>query len=150
MIRTVWLAAFCLAGLGGLYASRVTASISLSEGGIAHPATIGTDVVPDTLTAADKMDLTGFRPTAESTLAPATAPIVMRPVKARRMISSRSPQRQASAKAKMMAASPRPRHKVRISRSGKTPGLAGDQTKCPATSSLSALIMSLTGTSHCS
>lgn len=149
MIRTVWLAAFCLAGLGGLCASRVTASISPSETGIADPAIISAGVVPDTLTAADKADLTGLRPTAEATLAQPTAPVVMRPVKARTLIPSRGLQRQASTKAKMIAVPPRPRPKLRISRNGKT-SKAADQTKCAATNNLGALIMSLTGTSDCS
>jgi hypothetical protein len=149
MIRTVWLAAFCLAGLGGLYASRVTASISPPETGAADPATISSRVVPDTLTAADKLDLTGLRPTAEATLARPTAPIVVRPVKVRTMIPSHGQQRQTCAKAKMIAAIPRPRPKFRISRNGKTPK-AGDQAKCATANSLGALIMSLTGAPHCS
>jgi hypothetical protein len=149
MIRTVWLAAFCLAGLGGLCASRVTASISPAETGVADLAIVSTGVVPDTLTAADKVDLTGLRPAAEATLAQPTVPIVIRPVTARTMIPSRGLRRQSSTKAKMIAAFPRPRPKFRMSRNGRTLK-AGDQTKCAATNSLGALIMSLTGTSHCS
>lgn len=148
MIRTVWLAAFFLAGLGGLYASRVTASISPSETGVADPAIISTGVVPDTLTAADKVDLAGLRPAAEVTLAHPTVPIVIRPIKARTMIPWRSRQRGTGVKTKMIAALPRPRPKFRISRNRTTPR-AGDQKKCMATNSLDALIVSLTGTSHC-
>jgi len=148
MIRTVWLAAFCLAGLGGLYASRVTASISPSETGAANPAIISAGVVPDTLTVADKMDLIGLRPTAEAALAQPSVPLVIRPVKARTTIPSRGLRQQTGTKAKMTVAFPRPRPK--ISRNSKAPKLAGDQTKCAATNSLGALITSLTGTSHCS
>lgn len=150
MIRTVWLAAFCLAGLGGLYASKVTASISSSQNGIADPVTVSAGAVPDTLTAADRVDLTGLRPTAEAALAMPTVPVVIHQVKARRMIPPRGLQRRAGTKVRVIAVLPRPRPKFRMSRNGKAPKLAGDQTKCAATNSLGALIMSLTGTSHCS
>jgi hypothetical protein len=150
MIRTVWLAAFCLAGLGGLYASRVTASISLPETGVADPAIIGARVVPDTLTSADKIDLTGLRPTAEATLARPAAAVVIRPVKVRTVIPSRGQRRRASTKAKVIAALPAPRPKSRGSRNGNAPKLAGDQAKCARPNGLSALIMSLTATPPCS
>jgi hypothetical protein len=149
MIRTVWLAAFCLAGLGGLYASRVTASISPPETGVADPAIIGTRIVPDTLTSADKIDLTGLRPTAEATLARPTAAAVIRPVKVRTAIPSRGHRRRASTKAKVIAALPE-RPKSRVSRNGNAPKLAGDQAKCTRPNGLSALIMSLTATPPCS
>lgn len=150
MIRTVWLAAICLAGIGGLYAGKVTASISPSDGGVVDPAMISAGVVPDTLTAADKIDLTGLRPTAEAALAPPTVPIVIRPVKARTMIPSRGLRRQTNTKAKVTAANPKPRPKFRMSLNGKASKIAADQTKCAGINSLNALIMSLTGTSHCS
>jgi hypothetical protein len=149
MIRTVWLAAFGLACIGGLYAGKVTASISPSDGDVADPAIISSGVVPDTLTAADKIDLTGLRPTAEAALATPTIPIVIRPVKTRPTIRSRGLQRQAKTKAKVTAAIPKPRPKLRISRNEKVSKLAGDQTKCAGVNSLGALIMSLTATSHC-
>jgi len=55
VIRTVWIAAFCLAGLGGLFATRVTASIP--EEIVRDPTTVGTSLVRDTLTKADKLDV---------------------------------------------------------------------------------------------
>ena len=148
MIRTVWLAAFCLAGLGGLCASKVTASISRPEDGIGDSAMVSADVVPDTLTAADRIDLTGLRPTAETTLAPPLDPVVIRPIKAKRTLAS-GLRRQAKTKAKVIAVLPKPWLKFRISRNGKPPKLAGDFKKCPEADSLDAHIMSLTGTSHC-
>jgi hypothetical protein len=150
MIRTVWLAAFGLACIGGLYAGKVTASISPPDGDVADPAMIRAGIVPDTLTAADKIDLTGLRPTAEAALAPPTAPIVIRPVKTRTTIPSRDLRRRANTKAKVTAAIPKSRTTFRMSRNEKASKLAGDQTKCAGINSLGALIMSLTATSHCS
>jgi hypothetical protein len=150
MIRTVWLAAFCLAGLGGLYASKVAASISSSEGGTAAPAIISAGVVPDTLTSADKLDLTNLRPTAEVTLAQPPVPAIMRLGRARRMIPLRSLQRQAGTKTKVIAPLPKSRPKFRLSRNGKAPKLAAKQMKCAETNGLGRLIILLTGTTHCS
>lgn len=148
MIRTVWLAAFCLACLGGLYASKVTASISAPEDGIADPATSAAAAEPDTLTAADRVDVTGLRPAAEATLVQSTDLVVVRPVKANRFALHRL-QRPSDTKAKVIVVLPRPRPKPRLSRNGKSPGLAGDLKKCPENNSLGTLIMSLTGASHC-
>ncbi len=148
MIRTVWLAAFCLACLGGLYASKVTASISAPEDGIADPATSTAAAELDTLTAADKVDMTGLRPAAEATLVQSTDLVVVRPVKANRFALHRLP-RPNDMKAKVIVVLPRPRPKLRLSKNGKSPSLAGDLKKCSETNSLAALIMSLTGAPHC-
>jgi hypothetical protein len=150
MIRAVWLAAFGLACIGGLYAGKVTASISPSDGDIADPAMISAGVVPDTLSAADKMDLTGLRPTVEVALAPPTVPIIIHSVKSRTTIRSRGLPRQANTKAKVTAAIAKQRPKFRLSRNEKASKLAGVQTKCAGINSLGALIISLTATSHCS
>jgi hypothetical protein len=149
MIRTVWLAAICLAGLGGLCASKVTASISPPGDGATDPAVVSATVIPDTLTPADQVDLTGLRPTAEITLAQSTDPLVVRPIRTGRP-PSRGLRRQINTRATLVAALPKPRAKSRISKNDKFPRLAGELKKCPETSGLGALIMSLTGTSHCS
>jgi hypothetical protein len=149
MIRTVWLAAFCLAGLGGLCATKVTASISPLDDGATDPAMVSATVIPDTLTLADQVDLTGLRPTAEITLAQSMDPLAVRPIKAGRL-PSHGQQRQINTRAKLVAALPKPSTKSRISKNDKLSKLAGELKKCPETSGLGALIMSLTGTSHCS
>jgi len=55
LIRTVWIAAFCLAGLGGTFATRVTASIS--EEAVAGPTTVDTSLMPEALCKADKLNV---------------------------------------------------------------------------------------------
>jgi hypothetical protein len=50
MIRTFWFAAFCLAGLGGLLATRVTASMAFSGESILDPAVLGEGLAQDPLT----------------------------------------------------------------------------------------------------
>ncbi len=52
VIRTIWIAALCLAGLGGLFATRVTASIS--EEAVRDPDTVGISQRRDTLTKGDR------------------------------------------------------------------------------------------------
>jgi hypothetical protein len=146
MNRTVWLAAFCLAGLGGLCASQVTASISRPDDSNTNPTIMTAAIGSDTLAVADKLALTGLRPTAEVTLAEPADPILISPVKTKGVPL----QRYHSAKAKVIAALPKPRPKLRISRNDKPPKLAGDPRKCPESNGLVALISSLTGTSHCS
>jgi hypothetical protein len=146
MNRTVWLAAFCLAGLGGLYASQVTASISRPDDVSTYPATMTAGIGSDTLAVADKVDLTGLRPATEVTLSEPAEPVFISPVKTKGVLL----QRYHSAKAKVIAALPKPRPKLRTSRNDKPLKLAGDPRKCPETNGLVALITSLTGTSHCS
>jgi len=63
----------CLAGLGGLFATRVTASIS--EGAARDPATVGTSFAQDALTKADRLDLTYLRYPAENIPVPPSEPI---------------------------------------------------------------------------
>ena len=55
VIRTVWIAAFCLAGLGGLFATRVTASIS--EQAVRDLTTVGISLPHDALAKADKLQV---------------------------------------------------------------------------------------------
>ena len=70
MIRTIWLAAFCLAGLGGLCASKVTASIYPSEEcapeQVQVQPVLSDAIVQDTLTKGDKAEVTEA-PAADAT-----------------------------------------------------------------------------------
>jgi hypothetical protein len=148
MMRTVWLAAFCLAGLGGLYASKVTASIS-SDGNGTAAATIDTGIVPDTLTAGDKIDPMRAPAATEATSMPTIIPIVLRQVKARRTIGLVRPRPPTVVTANAVAVLPKPRRKSKLARNPTAPRYAADQTKCVAADSLSALITSLTGAPRC-
>jgi hypothetical protein len=87
VIRTFWFAAFCLAGLGGLLATRVTASMAFSGESILDPAVLGEALAQetstnqalaidmptrDTLTKADRLDV-GYFPVAVAMIVEAPA-----------------------------------------------------------------------------
>jgi hypothetical protein len=115
VIRTIWIAALCLAGLGGLFATRVTASIS--EGAARDPATVGTSFAQDTLAKADRLDLTYLRHPAENVPAPPTEPIAAEIVPTKPAMSAKignphPPGRSAQRNAVVL---PKPRPKIRQS-----------------------------------
>ena len=119
MIRTIWIAALCLAGLGGLFATRVTASIS--EGAARDPATVGTNFAQDTLAKADRLDLTYLRHPAENVPAPPTEPIAAEIVPTKPAMSAKignphPPGRSAQRNAVVL---PKPRPKIRPAKNAK-------------------------------
>jgi hypothetical protein len=86
MVRTFWFAAFCLAGLGGLLATRVTASMAFPGEGVLDPVMLGEGLaqypqtqVPqnetltrDALTKADRLDV-AYPPVAVAMMVEAPA-----------------------------------------------------------------------------
>ena len=105
MIRTVWLAAFFLAGICGLCATKVTASISLPEEGIPDRTTVS--FVTDTLDQADRFD----EPDATFALPP--DPIIV--LASKSLVSSGNLQRQTNPRVGRTAVLlPRPRPKVQL------------------------------------
>jgi hypothetical protein len=147
MIRTVWLAAFCLAVLAGLCASKVTASISAPEEGVPDQTMVSTNISSDTLTRADKLDLTNLRPVVAL---PPPDPVAALPIKLK-TTSSGNLLRQSRANAKRRtAALPKPRPKVQLPKNNSASNSAGDQKTCPQTEGLSAILMLFSGTPRCS
>jgi hypothetical protein len=120
MIRTIWLAAFCLAAICGLCASKVTASISPPEEGV--PDRTMVSFATDTLTQADRMDAVNLAAESKTIFSFALPPdpIVVLPGKSPTMsadaIVRRKPDLSASRGTVML---PRPRPKVRLTQSGK-------------------------------
>jgi hypothetical protein len=147
MIRTVWLAAFCLAGLGGLCASKVTASISPAAD-VDPMMMTAAAAAPDTLDVTDRLDLSGSRPTAEVSLVQPAEAVSIRTTET--SFPSHRMLRHRRAKPKGIASLQRPRARLRLSANNKLPRLSGDSKKCPGTSGLTALINLLTNSSHCS
>ena len=150
MIRTIWIAALCLAGLGGLFATRVTASIS--EGAARDPATVGTSFAQDTLAKADRHDLTNLRHPAENVPAPPTEPIAAeivptKPAMSAKTASPRPPSPSVHRNAVML---PKPRPKIRPARNAKDVAKASvDLKACHQQNGLGGTLISLSGAPRC-
>src|ERR1700730_1636815 len=119
MIRTVWIAAFCLAGIGGLFASRVAASMAPTEETVLDPPTVRAGIAQDTLTKADRLDLTYLNPLVETAPVPPSKPFEILQTKpsAKSTSSRRLSNRNANRIAVML---PKPRPKPRLSKETST------------------------------
>jgi hypothetical protein len=118
MIRTIWLAAFCLAAICGLCASKVTASISPPEEGVPDRTMVSFAI--DTLTQADRMDAVNLAAESKTIFSFALPPdpIVVLPGKSPTMSADAIVRRQPNASRRIVML-PRPRPKVRLTQSGK-------------------------------
>ena len=162
MIRTLWIAAFCLAGLGGTFATRVTASIS--EEAVPGPTTVGTSPLQDTLCKADKLNVGYVRypaasapvenaPVANTSAVPAE-PVAtgIEPAKPRataKAWSSHAPDPLARRAAVVL---PRPRPRIRPAKHARNVGLARaavDPNTCHQQDGLGGMLISLSGSPRC-
>jgi hypothetical protein len=157
LIRTVWIAAFCLAGLGGMFATRVTASIS--EEAVSGPTTVGTSPVQDTLSKADKLNVGYLRYPAErvpveKTPAVPTAPIAaeIQPAKPPSTAKAGSSPAPDPAARRTTVVLPKPRPRIRPVKHVKDVGLARatvDPNTCHQQDGLGGLLISLSGAPRC-
>jgi hypothetical protein len=149
MNRTIWLAAFCLAGLGGLCASKVTASIYPSDESTPDQTQIqlmvSDAIASDTLTKSDK---------AEVTETPAADATFSLPIESNDVSAAKAPERHS----KHLASSnlhpktvllPRERPKTRLTKNTKQDTAAIDSKNCPANDGLGGLLKSFAGSPHC-
>jgi hypothetical protein len=148
MNRTIWLAAFCLAGLGGLCASKVTASIYPSEESPPdqtqpQPAVRDT-IVSDTLTRSDKAEV--IEPAAADTTS--ALPIESNDVSVGKLPAFRSKHPAASNLHPQTVMLPRKRPKIKLAKNGSQDTTAIDARNCSATDGLGGFLKSLAG-SHC-
>jgi hypothetical protein len=118
MIRTVWLAAFFLAGICGLCASKVTASISQPEEGV--PDRTMVSFATDTLTKADRLDAVNLPAEREPTLALPPDPIAALLAKLRSVAAETRVRRPQNLNAKRIVVLPKPRPKLRLSENNRT------------------------------
>jgi hypothetical protein len=150
LIRTIWIAALCLAGLGGLFATRVTASIS--EGAARDPATTGTSFAQDTLTKADRLGLTYLRHPAENIPAPPTEPIAAeivptKPATSTKIENPHSPGRGVQRNAVVL---PKPRPKIRPAKNARDVVKASvDLKACHQQNGFGGMLISLSGAPRC-
>jgi hypothetical protein len=153
LIRTVWIAAFCLAGLGGTFATRVTASIS--EEAFLDPATVGTGLTQNTLSKGDKLNVGYLRYPAErapveNTPAVPTEPVAAeiepaKPPATAKAGSSHAPDPGARRIAVLL---PKPRPRIRPVKHGKDVGVARatvDPNTCHQQVGLGGMLISLSG-----
>jgi hypothetical protein len=157
LIRTVWIAAFCLAGLGGTFATRVTASIS--EEAVPNPTTVGASLTQDTLSKADKLNVGYLHCPAESApgenvpavpTEPITAEIQpAKPPATAKAAGSHAPDPGARWTAVML---PKPRPRIRPAKHAKGVGLARatvDPNTCHQQDGLGGMLISLSGSPRC-
>lgn len=157
MIRTVWIAAFCLAGLGGTFATRVTASIS--EEAVPNPTTVGTSLMQDTLSKADKLNVGYLRCPAERAPVGNVPAVPAEPIAAEiqpakppataKAGSSHPPDPGARRAAVVL---PKPRPRIRPARQAKGVGLARaavDPNTCHQQDGLGGMLISLSGSPRC-
>jgi hypothetical protein len=152
VIRTIWIAAFCLACLGGLFATRVTASSS--EEAVPDPITIGTSFGQDTLTKADRLDVRYLRdPIERAPVAPAE-PVVaeIQPTEPPATAKAGSSHPQGLGARRIAVLLPKPRPKIKAAKNAKEAGLAKtavDQKTCHQQDGLGGLLISLSGSPRC-
>jgi hypothetical protein len=159
LIRTVWIAAFCLAGLGGTFATRVTASIS--EEAVTGPTAAGNSLVRDTLSKADKLNV-GYpaqcapvkNTPAENARAVPSEPIAAeiqpaKPPPTAKAGSSPAPDPGARRAAVVL---PKPRPRIRPAKHARNVGLARatvDPNTCHQQDGLGGMLISLSGSPRC-
>jgi hypothetical protein len=149
LIRTVWIAAFGLAVIGGLFASRVTASMPSTDETVRDPATTGTDLMQDTLTKADKLDLTNLNPLAEAIPGLSTKPIEVFQTKPRATVNGSSHRLFNPGKNRVAVTIPKPRPKIRLARNNDAAKAAADLKNCSQSDGLGGLLMAFAGSLRC-
>jgi hypothetical protein len=111
MIRTIWLAAFFLAGICGLCASKVTASISQPEEDV--PDRMMVSFATDTLTKSDRLDAVNLPTEPEATPALVSDPIAALLSKSRSVAVETNARRPSNLRAsRRIVVLPRPRPKL--------------------------------------
>jgi hypothetical protein len=147
MIRTVWLAAFCLASLGGLCASKVTASIYPSEESVPDQSqiqpVIGGSIVADTLTKADAAEVA---PASETT---GSLPLESNDVVAEKLQTPRSKHLSATNAHLKTVMLPKRRPKIRVAKSSSQDNTAIDSRSCAQGEGFSGFLKSLAGSPSC-
>jgi hypothetical protein len=160
LIRTFWFAAVCLAALGGLLATRVTASMALTSEGVIDPSLLGEAkdklkdkltkdaLTKDTLTKADRLDISYRQAAAVIAEAPANSIAVaeMTPG-ANAKPASQLPL--ASVGRRTLVMLPRPRPKIRLARNTPLARPIAELKTCAQPEGLGGILLSFAGPPHC-
>ena len=148
-MRTVWIAAFCLALLGGLFATKVTASMAPTEEIAPDPTVVSTSLVQDTLTKSDKLDVGYLLPSADTNgdLPTKAMEVLQTPSRIAAGRSSRGLKGPHANRIAVML--PKPRPKIRLSKNNNPSKAAGDPKSCVQPDGLGGLLLSLSGSLRC-
>jgi hypothetical protein len=147
-LRTVWIAAFCLALLGGLFATKVTASMAPAEEIALDATTIRATFVPDTLTASDRFDIAYLPPPAEAILPTESVEVVQDTPRIEASSNTRGLKSPNAKRAAVML--PKPRPKIRLSKNSNPPKAAADLKSCAQRDGLGGMLLSFSGSLPCS
>jgi hypothetical protein len=149
LIRTVWIAAFSLALLGGLFATKVTASMVPAEEAGLDATTVGPVPVQDTLTKSDKRDASYDLPSADANSVLPTISTVVLQARSGFIAggSSRGPTGPNANRAAVKLPKPRPR--IRLSKKNSPDQAAGDTKSCTRPDGLGGILLSLSGSLRC-
>jgi hypothetical protein len=148
-LRTVWIAAFCLALLGGLFATKVTASMAPAEEIAPDPSTVGTSLAQDTLTKSDKLDVGYLLPSADQDRASPTMAMEVLQIPSRTAASRNSRDLKGPHANRIAVMLPKPRPRIRLSKDNNPSKAAGDLKSCAQPDGLGGLLLSLSGSLRC-
>jgi hypothetical protein len=149
LIRTVWIAAFSLALLGGLFATKVTASMAPAEEAEFDPTTVGAGVMPDTLTKSDRLDVAYLLSSADATPLLPAWPIEVLQTRSRVTASGSSRGLTGLNANRTVVKLPKPRPKIRLSKKNGPAQAAGDLKSCTPPDGLGGLLLSWSGSLRC-
>jgi hypothetical protein len=147
MIRTVWISAFCLAVLGGLFASRVTASMPSTEEAVLDPTEISAKLVQDTLTKSDRLDVS-YR-SVETVPALPMESIAVVLTKPRPNTNGGSQHLSGPNANRVSVMLPKPRTRIRLAKNNNPAKTTPDSKTCQQPDGLSSILMSFTGSPRC-
>lgn len=148
-MRTVWIAAFCLALLGGLFATKVTASMAPTEEIVLDPTPVSTAPVQDNLTESDKFDVRYLLPSADTNRALSTKAMEVLQTQSRIAAGGSSRGLKGRHANRIAVMLPKPRPKIRLSKNNNPSKAAGDLKSCAQPEGLGGLLLSLSGSLRC-
>ena len=149
MTRTVWIAAFSLALIGGLFATKVTASMVAGEEREPDPTTVSAILGQDTLTTSDRgaAAYVVVPPADTNLVLPISSAAVL---ETRKFAVSRGSRRLTGPNTNRGAVKlPKPRPTTRLSKKND-PAQNGDVKGCTQPDGLGGLLLSLSGSLRCS
>ena len=149
MIRTVWIAAFSLALLGGLFATKVTASMAPAEEAELDPTAVGPGLMQDTLTKSDKRDTAYLLSSADATPVLPAWPIEVLQTRSRGTASGNARGLTGLNANRVAVKLPKPRPKIRLSTRSNPAQAAGDLKSCTQPEGLGGILLSLSGSLRC-
>jgi hypothetical protein len=145
LIRTVWFAAICLAGLGGLLAAKCT-PVASAEESVLDPTLVAVGLGDDTLTKSDKLTVAYVLP---SEIAPERPTESLRRQEPGENAKTRSQPLAASHPSRRGVLLPKPRPKIKLAKVSHPPKPVVEVKTCSQPDGLGGLLLSFSGQPHC-